>query len=104
MNLAKLVECFKTLSGEPYNLKGVRNNADCHEFLAVVTAVHHERICQSFYDWALCFAEAFCGVSAGGVWDVGWSADVDVVAVNVNMTISSESPECPEGIEGPSLT
>ena len=50
--------------GETYNLKGVGNNADSHELLAVVTAVHHQRIGETFNDRTLGFAETFGGISA----------------------------------------
>ena len=55
------------------------NNADGHELLAVVAAVHHQRVGQALDDRALGFAESFDGIAAGGMGDVDWGADLDVV-------------------------
>jgi len=59
----------------------VRDDADGHELFTVVSTIHHEGVGQAFYDRALCFSESLLGVSASGVGDVDWSADLDVVAV-----------------------
>ena len=64
-----------------YDFKGVRDDADGHELLAVVAAVHHERVGEALDDGTLGFAEALHGVSAGGVGGVDGCADLDVVAV-----------------------
>ena len=53
------------ISGSTYNLKGVGDNADSHELLAVVTAVHHQRIGETLNDGTLGLAETFGSVSAG---------------------------------------
>jgi hypothetical protein len=63
-----------------HDLKGVGDNADGHEFLAVVTAVHHEGVGQALDDRALGLSESLLGVSAGRVRDVDGGADLDVVA------------------------
>ncbi len=63
-----------------YDFKGMGDNPDGHELFAVVAAVHHERVRQPLDDWTLCFSESLDGVSTGGVGDVDWRADLDVVA------------------------
>ena len=63
-----------------YDFKGVGNDADSHELLAIVAAVHHQGVCKAFDDWALGFAEALDCIAAGGVGDVDWSADLNVIA------------------------
>jgi hypothetical protein len=65
-----------------YNLEGVSNNADGHELLSVIAAVHHERICETLNDGALSFAESLDGISASGMGDVDRAADLDVVAIH----------------------
>ena len=55
-----------------YDLKGVCDDADGHEFLAVVAAVHHEGVGQTLDYGTLCFAEAFGGVPTSRVGDVDW--------------------------------
>lgn len=50
-----------------YDFKGMGDDSDSHELLAVVAAVHHEGICEALNDWALCLSEAFDGIAAGGV-------------------------------------
>lgn len=57
------------------------HDAHGHELLAVVAAVHHEGVGEALDDGALRFAEPLDGVAAGGVGDVDWSADLDIVAV-----------------------
>lgn len=64
-----------------YDLKGVVDDTDGHEFLAVVAAVHHQGVGQALDDGALGFAEALHGVAAGRVGDVYWGADLDVISV-----------------------
>lgn len=50
-----------------YDLESVSNNADSHELLSVVTAVHHERVGEALNDGALSLPEALDGITAGGV-------------------------------------
>ena len=57
------------------------DDADGHELLAVVAAVHHQRVCKAFDYGTLGFAEPLHGVAAGGVRDVYGGADLYVVAV-----------------------
>jgi len=45
----------------------VSNNADSHELLAVVAAVHHERVGKTLDDGALGLPESLDSISAGGV-------------------------------------
>lgn len=58
--------------GETDDFKGVSDDADGHEFLAVIATVHHERVGQSLDDGALSLAEPLHGVPSGGVGDVDW--------------------------------
>ena len=64
-----------------YDLKGMRNDANGHELLSVVAAVHHERVGETLDDRALCFPETLGGVATGGVRCVDGGADLDVIAV-----------------------
>lgn len=57
------------------------NNADGHELLAAVAAVHHERVGETLDDGALRLAETLGGVTASGVREVDGRTDLDVVAV-----------------------
>ena len=52
---------------ETYDLAGVGNDADSHELLSVVTAVHHERVGKTLNDGALGLPEALDGITTGGV-------------------------------------
>ena len=57
------------------------DDADSHELLAVVAAVHHQRVGKALDDGALCLSEPLDGIAAGGVGDVDGGADLDVIAV-----------------------
>ncbi|KAK0740413.1 hypothetical protein B0T18DRAFT_331830 [Schizothecium vesticola] len=59
----------------------VRNDANGHELLAVVAAVHHQRVGEALNDGAVGLAETLGGIAAGGVGDVDGGANLDVVAV-----------------------
>lgn len=63
-----------------HDLERVRNDADGHELLAVVAAVHHQRVGEALNDGAVGLAEALGGIATGGVRDVDGGADLDVVA------------------------
>jgi hypothetical protein len=69
----------------------VGNNADSHELLSVVTAIHHQGVGETLNDWALCFTESLLCVTAGGMGDVDWGADLDIIAVVVLAAFSSSS-------------
>ena len=64
-----------------YNLESVGDNADGHQLLAVVAAVHHEGVGQSLNNRAVGLAEPLDGISASGVGDVDWVSQRNVVAV-----------------------
>lgn len=64
-----------------YDLESVGDNADGHNLLSVVATVHHQGVGQTLDDWAVCLSESLLGVSAGGVGDVDWGADLNVIAV-----------------------
>lgn len=66
------------------------NDADSHELLAVVAAIHHERIGEALDDGAVGLSEALDGIAASGVGDVDGGADLDVVAVGEDPV--SENP------------
>jgi len=74
-----------------YNLKAVGDDADGHELLAVVSAVHHQRVRQPLDDGALRLAKALDGISASGVRHVNWLPDLNVVATQ-HPSVSSTSP------------
>jgi len=63
-----------------HNLEGVSDNADGHELLAVVAAVHHQRVGQALNDGAVGLAEALDGIAASRVRNVDRGADLDVIA------------------------
>lgn len=67
-----------------YDLEGVGDDADSHEFLSVVTAVHHQGVGEALNDRALGLTEALGGIATGGVRDVDWLADLDVVAAHIS--------------------
>jgi hypothetical protein len=58
----------------------VGNNADSHELLSVVAAVHHERVGETLHDGAVGLAEALLGIPTSGVRNVDRSPNLDVVA------------------------
>ncbi len=72
------------------------NYSDSHQFLAIVSAVHHQRVGQSLDDRALCFSESLCGISTGGVGDVNGLSDLDVITtIPKSQTFGSETlPLC----------
>jgi hypothetical protein len=70
----------------------VLHDPDSHQLLSVVAAVHHQGVGQALDDGTLGFSEALDGVATGGVGDVDWGADLNVVAVvekNVSTGINS---------------
>ena len=56
------------------------HDPNSHQLLAIVPTVHHERISQSFNDWALGLAETLDGIAAGRVRNVDGRPDLNVVA------------------------
>jgi hypothetical protein len=65
-----------------HNLEGVRNDADGHQLLAVVAAVHHQRVGEALNDGAVGLAEPLGGIATGGVREVDGRPDLDVVAAS----------------------
>lgn len=63
-----------------YNFESMSNNADSHELLAVVAAVHHERVGQALNDRALGLAEALGGIATSGMGEVDGRANLNVIA------------------------
>jgi hypothetical protein len=52
---------------ETYDLESVSDDADGHQLLAVVAAVHHEGVGQALNDGALSLPEPLDGIAASGV-------------------------------------
>jgi hypothetical protein len=63
-----------------YDLEGVGNNADSHELLSVVAAVHHQRVGETLNDGAVGLAETLDGITTSRVRDVDGGSDLDVIA------------------------
>lgn len=72
-----------------YDFEGVRNDPYGHELFTIVSAVHHERVRKALDDGALCFSESLLGISASGMGDVDWGADLDVIAVLMKVSLCS---------------
>lgn len=60
-----------------YDLKGVFNDADSEQFLAVVAAVHHEGVGEALHDGALGLTEPLGGVATSGVRQVAGMGFLD---------------------------
>jgi hypothetical protein len=71
-----------------YNLERMSNDSYGHELLAVIASVHHQGVGEPLDDGTLGFSESFGGISACGVGDVDWRADLDVIAVREEESIS----------------
>lgn len=65
------------------------DNADGHELLAVVAAVHHEGVGETLNDGAVGLAEALGSITTSGVGDVDGRPDLDVVATRRNIPLAS---------------
>jgi hypothetical protein len=63
-----------------HDLEGVGDNADGHDLLSVVAAVHHEGVGETLDDGALGLTESLGGVTASRVGEVDGLTDLDVVA------------------------
>ena len=63
-------KCDGVYRGLAYDFESVCNNADSHQFLAVVPSVHHQGVGEALYNGALGFSETLDGIAAGGVGDV----------------------------------
>lgn len=57
------------------------DDTDSHELFTVVATVHHEGVGETLDDGALGLSEALDGISASRVRDVDGSSDLDVVAI-----------------------
>jgi hypothetical protein len=58
------------------------NDSDRHQLLAIVAAVHHQRVGEALDNRTLCFPETLDCESAGRVGYIDRLADLDVVAVS----------------------
>lgn len=56
------------------------DDADGHDLLSVVAAVHHEGVGETLNDGALGLAESLLGVTTSRVGEVDGLTDLDVVA------------------------
>jgi hypothetical protein len=73
----------------------VGNDADSHELLSVVAAVHHDGVGETLNDGALGLAETLGGITASGVREVDRGADLNVVAIRrLHVSTSSSSVLC----------
>lgn len=52
------------------DLEGVLDDANSHQFLAVVASVHHERVGETFNDGTLSLAETLDGETTSRVWQI----------------------------------
>jgi hypothetical protein len=50
-----------------YDLESVGDDANSHQLLSVVAAVHHERVGEALNDGALRLPESLDGIAAGGM-------------------------------------
>ena len=78
----------KAILVQTYNFERVCNDPHRHELLAVVAAVHHERVGQALDNRALGFAEPLDSVSTCRVRDVNGRADLNVVAGEGHITLA----------------
>ena len=60
------------------------HDPNSHQLLSVVSAIHHEGIGEALNDRTLSFSESLDSISAGGMGDVDWRSNLDVVAVTRN--------------------
>ena len=77
------------------------HDTNSHELLSVVSAIHHERVRQTFDDGTLCFSESLNGISASGVRDVDRSADLNVVAAFQKMSVKLPPPRYSARLKSP---
>lgn len=77
-----------------YDLESVGDNADGHELLSVVAAVHHQGVGQTLNDGAVSLAESLDSVSASRVRDVDGVAEGDVVTVPM-VRLARQFPSSP---------
>ena len=75
------------------DLEGVLDDSDGHDLLAVVSAVHHERVDESLDDWALRLSESFNLGSAASVWEV-LGVSVGAGQVVLEGDVVDLEPEC----------
>ena len=57
----------------------MRNNANSHQLLSVVAAVHHEGVGQPLNDGAVGLAESLGGISTSRVGEVDGGTNLDVI-------------------------
>lgn len=76
---------------QTYDLKGVSNDANRHQLLSVVAAVHHQGVGKSLNDWALSLAEALCGISAGGVREIHGLSDLNIITAEFRTQKSAKT-------------
>lgn len=63
-----------------HDLEGVGDDADGHDLLSVVAAVHHKGVGETLNDGALGLAESLLGVTTSRVGEVDGLTNLDVVA------------------------
>lgn len=75
-------------SSSTYDLESMVNNANCHELLSVVTAIHHEGVGETFDDRAICLSESLLCIATSGVGDVDWGSDLNIIASSVSNVLN----------------
>ncbi len=71
-----------------HDFEGVLDNADGHELFTVVAAVHHQWVGKALDDGALGFSEALDSIATGGMGDVDWGADLNVVTTRRKLALA----------------
>lgn len=86
------------------------NDADSHQLLSVVAAVHHQGVGKTLNDRALGLAEALGGISTSGVREVNGLSDLNVITAELKIQksakcalyhIASSTPKCPSHLNSP---
>jgi len=64
--------------------EGVIDDADSHQLLSVVAAIHHQGVGETLNDRTLSLAEPLGGITTGGVRKVDRGPDLHIIAVEPN--------------------
>lgn len=72
---------YLEVSEQAYNLKCVGHNADSHELLSVVSAVHHQRVGEALNDGTICLSKSLDSIATGRMGDVDRVPDLNVITI-----------------------